>query len=88
MSSGLVTAVVAATPPTLAAILTFFAARSAARRENDARALVVTHALDTLQGSVGRIERSVERIDAGVGDLRERVAHLEGASEVRTSSDA
>lgn len=86
MSSGLVIAVVAATPPTLAAVLTFLAARSATRRENDARALVVTHSLDTLQATVGRIERTVERIDNGVGDLRERVAHLEGASEVRTAA--
>jgi hypothetical protein len=66
MSNGLIVALVAAPPPTLAAILTFIAARSATRRKSDVRALVVTHSLDTLQASVGRIENTIGRIDAGV----------------------
>jgi hypothetical protein len=85
VTGGLLVALIAATPPTLAALLTFVAARSAMRRESESRAAVVTHSLDVLQAAVGRIERAVERVDTGVGDLRERVAHLEGASEVRTA---
>lgn len=82
--NGLAIALIAATPPTLAAVLTFLAARSAMRRESDAHAAVLTHSLDTLQTTVDRIERIVERIDGGIGDLRERVAHLEGASEAKS----
>ena len=86
MRGGLLVALVAATPPTLAAILTFLVARSSSRREGEARAASLAHSFDTLQATVVRIERTVERIDAGVGDLRERVAHLEGASEARTAA--
>jgi hypothetical protein len=79
VSEGIVVAIVAAWPPVLAATLTFLAARSSDRRAADERAAVTAQALDHLGTAVGRVEAVVERVEGGVGDLRERVARLEGA---------
>ncbi|MDQ1437489.1 MAG: hypothetical protein QOK43_1118 [Acidimicrobiaceae bacterium] len=86
MRGAVVVAAIAAVPPTLAAVLTFLQARAANRRTAQQDALGVARALGDLQGTVGRVEASVERIDQGVVELRERVARLEGARPARARS--
>lgn len=81
MTEGVLIAIVAAWPPTLAATLTFLAARAADRRASMDRAAATAQSLEALGASVGRVEAVIERVDAGVGELRERVARLEGASD-------
>jgi hypothetical protein len=71
-------AAVAAWPPTLAALLTFLAARASDRRTAAEHAAVTAQSLDHLSAAVGRVEAAVEHVESGVCDLRERVARLEG----------
>lgn len=78
MSEGIVVAIVAAWPPVLAATLTFLAARAADRRASLERAALTAQSLDQLATAVGRVEAVVERVETGLGDVRERVARLEG----------
>jgi hypothetical protein len=78
VKEALIVAVVAAWPPTLAAVLTFLAARSSDRRAADERVAVVAQSIDTLGTAVARVDDAVERVEAGVVELRERVARLEG----------
>lgn len=83
MTAGVGVAVIAALPPTLAALLTFVQARAAnraaMRRAEEHDALGMAASLGRLRSAVGRVESAVDRIDDGVVDLRERVARLEGA---------
>jgi hypothetical protein len=79
MREAVVVAAVAAWPPTLAAVLTFLAARRAERRVAQERASLVDQSLESLHGALDRVGDSVERVEAGVVDLRERVSRLEGA---------
>jgi hypothetical protein len=79
-------AVVAAWPPTLAALLSFVVARSSDRRAAQERAAVTAQSLDHLGAAVGRVEATVERVEAGVCDLRERVARLEGARDAQPAA--
>jgi hypothetical protein len=79
MTVAVVVALVAAVPPTLAALLTFAAARSSDRRVGRERAAVVDQSLETLHTSVGQVADAVGRVEGVVTDLRERVARLEGA---------
>lgn len=78
MSTEIVVAIVAAWPPVLAATLTFLAARAADRRASLERAALTAQSLDQLATAVGRVEAVVERVETGLGDVRERVARLEG----------
>ena len=78
MRTAVLAAVIAAIPPTLAAVLTFFQARAANRRAAEHDALGLARVVGEMQGAVVRIEATVERVDEGVADLRERVARLEG----------
>jgi outer membrane murein-binding lipoprotein Lpp len=79
-------AVVAAWPPTLAAVLSFVIARSSDRRAAQERAAVTDQRLDHLGTAIGRVEATVERVDTGVGDLRERVARLEGTRDAQPAA--
>lgn len=79
----MIVAVIASTPPTLAAMVAFFASRSSARLATQERAASVGQSLDTLEAAVARIESGVERVECGVVELRERVARLEGAQGAR-----
>lgn len=63
-------AVVAATPPTVAALLAFFATRSSHRLAVEERAATVAQSLDSLATALGRIESAGERVEAGVVELR------------------
>jgi phage shock protein A len=81
MTEGVVVAIVAAWPPTVAATLTFLAARAADRRASVERAAATAQSLEALGASVERVEAVVGRVESGVGELRERVARLEGASD-------
>lgn len=79
MTAAVIVALVAAVPPTLAALFTFAAARSSDRRVGQERAAVVDQSLESLHSSVDRVGQAVERVEGVVTDLRERVARLEGA---------
>ncbi|MGH9282081.1 MAG: hypothetical protein ACRD0S_04005 [Acidimicrobiales bacterium] len=70
---------IAATPPTVAAMLAFFSTRASDRLAARERAASVAQTLAGLASAVGRIESAVERVETGVVELRERVARLEGA---------
>ena len=86
MIATVVVALIAATPPTLAATLAFFAARGQDRIAVAERAATVAQSLDHFQSAVGRVEASVGRVEDGVGELRERVAHIEGTLATRSPS--
>lgn len=79
MRGSVLVAFIAATPPTLAAALAFFAARASERTVGQEQTAIVTQAQDNLPIAVGRVESTVERIEVGVVELRERVERLEGA---------
>ncbi len=86
MTATLIVAVIAAVPPTLAALLAFFGTRRSDRVAVEERAATFALSLENLQATVGRVESTVDRVEQGVVDLRgvvtdlkERVARLEGA---------
>ena len=81
MRTAVVAALVAAVPPTVAALLTFLQARATNRRAAEQDAVGVARILGEMGGTIERIEATVERLDDGVTDLRERVARLEGPPE-------
>ncbi len=78
MTDTVLVAVIAATPPTLAAMLALFAGRASDRAAAQERAAVVSQSLEHLHAAVARVEAGVERVETGVVELRERVARLEG----------
>ena len=43
---------------------------------------MVAQSLDNLGNALARVEAGVERVETAVTELRERVAHLEGARTV------
>jgi hypothetical protein len=69
-------------------MLTFFAARSSTRLAVQERAAVVTQSLENLHAAVTRVEGTVERVEAGVADVRARMARLEGAQAAHPLSGA
>lgn len=79
MTGSVLVAFIAATPPTLAAMLAFFAGRASDRAVAQERAAIVSQSLEHLHVAVARVEAGVERVETGVVELRERVARLEGA---------
>jgi len=86
VSAAVTVAAVAAVPPTLAAVLTFAAARASDRRAGRERAAVVDQSLGSLHSSVGQVAEAVGRVEGVVTDLRERVARLEGAQSAARSA--
>jgi hypothetical protein len=64
-------AVVAALPPTLAAVLAFLQSRSVRRQ-------VATKGQAPIGAVVERLERRVERLDEEVSGIADRLAHMEG----------
>ena len=86
MKAAVLIAAIAAGPPTLAALLTFFATRASARLTIQERTAVVAQSLQNLHDAVARVEGTVERVEVGVTDLRERVARLEGSLDARAAS--
>lgn len=87
MTAPIVIAVVAATPPTMAALLTYFSSRASDRTAQE-RASAVAQSLENLGVTVARIDACVERVESGVVELRERVARLEGAQGAYAVRDA
>jgi hypothetical protein len=71
MSTEVTVAVIAATPPTLAALLAFLQSRSVGRQ-------VATGGEAPIGAVVERLERRVERLDEDVSRLVDRLAHMEG----------
>lgn len=78
----IVVAFIVAAPPTLFAALVFLAARTSDRIAAQEGAATVAQSLETLQATVSRVESAVERVEAGVVELCERVARIEGAQAV------
>lgn len=71
MNVEIAVAVVAACPPTLAAVLAFLQSRSVRRQ-------VATKGEAPIGAVVERLERRVERMDEELSGLVDRLAHLEG----------
>lgn len=71
MNEALAIALIAATPPTLAAVLSFASNRSVRRQ-------VATSGDAPIGALVERLERRVETIAGGVEETNRRVARLEG----------
>jgi hypothetical protein len=70
--AGVVVAIIAALPPTLAAVLGYFAnSRSIRRSVGAPPGIPLARALE-------RIDEKVERLVDGQAAIRERLAHLEG----------
>ena len=88
MTTAIVVALIAATPPTLAALLAYLQARATNREQKLDAAAGLKPAVESLAATVNRVEASVGRIDGAVADIRERVARLEGegAAQRRTSA--
>lgn len=84
MSEGIIIALIAATPPTIAATLGYLANKRSLRRSVGASPGVplaaVIRSVDT---KVERIEAKVDRLGEGQADVRERLAHLEGERQRR-----
>lgn len=74
MKNGAVVAIIAAFPPTLAAVLVYLANnRSLRRTVGDSDGLPLARVVE-------RLDEKLDRIEASVGDVSERVARLEGAN--------
>ncbi|HSH58154.1 MAG TPA: hypothetical protein VK988_00645 [Acidimicrobiales bacterium] len=86
MRAAVLVASIAAGPPTLAALLAFFSSRSSARQGVQERSAVVAQSLENVHAAVGRVEATVDRVETGVIELRERVARLEGAQATQSVS--
>ncbi|MGH2682724.1 MAG: hypothetical protein ACRDIX_05775 [Actinomycetota bacterium] len=71
MSIEITVAIIAASPPTLAAILAFLQSRSVRRQ-------VATSGKAPIGAVVERLERRVERLDEKVSGIADRLAHMEG----------
>jgi predicted nucleic acid-binding Zn-ribbon protein len=74
-----VVALIAAVPPTVAGLLAFAQARSAKRAESAQRSAETARTLEVLGAAIETVQATAERVESGVGDLRERVSRLEGA---------
>jgi hypothetical protein len=71
VSTELVVALIAAVPPTLAAVLAFVSSRSVKRS-------IATQGKAPIGALVERLQRQVDRVESNVGDIAGRLAHLEG----------
>lgn len=71
MSEAATVALIAAVPPTLAAVLSFASTRSVRRS-------IATQGDAPIGVLVERLEREVETLAGGVGEINQRVARLEG----------
>lgn len=71
MSTELSVAVIAATPPTLAAVLAFMSSRSVKRS-------IATQGEAPIGALVERLQRQVDKVEQNVGDIADRLARVEG----------
>lgn len=71
MNEAVIVAIIAAAPPTLAAVLAFLTSRSVRRQ-------VATRGEAPIGLMVERLERKVEGLDRAVAGIADRLAHLEG----------
>ncbi len=71
MSEAATVALIAALPPTLAAVLSFASNRSVRRS-------IATQGDAPIGVLVERLERQLDTLTAGVGEINQRVARLEG----------
>ena len=71
MRTEVLLALIAAVPPTLAAVLAFLSSRSVRRSIATPGQVPIGPLVERLQGQVDHIERSIE-------DIANRLAHLEG----------
>jgi hypothetical protein len=79
MTEAVTAAAVAAGPPTLAALLAYANARAARREAKHGDTTALVGAVEALGASARRTEAGLSRVEGGVGELRERVARIEGA---------
>ena len=80
MSGDILIAVIAALPPTVAAVLAFLSSRAVRRQ-------VATPGAVPIGALVERVERRVEALERGVGDIAGRLAHAEGRGVLPLQTD-
>lgn len=78
MTETVVVATIAAAPPTAAAILAYASARTTRRELSRSSLVELTGHIAAVVERLERIEGIVDRTDTAIGDLRERVARIEG----------
>ena len=79
MSEAVMVALIAAAPPTVAAILGYLANRRSLRRSVGARpGIPLSRARERVETKVDRIEDKLDRLAEGQTAVRERVARIEG----------
>ena len=84
MREQVLTALIAATPPTVAAILGYLANRRSLRRSVGTRpGLPLAKVIERLDTKVDRVDSKVDRVIDGQAQMRERLARIEGERERR-----
>jgi len=78
MSDAITAAAIGSAAPTLASLLAYANARAARRQTQRSGTAALGATVNGLLASSVRTEGAVGCVEAGVGELRERVARLEG----------
>ncbi len=79
MSEEVITALIAATPPTIAAVLGYLATKRSLRRSvGTSPGLPLAKVIERVDVKVDRVDSKVDRVIDGQAQIRERLARLEG----------
>lgn len=80
MSEGVMIALIAATPPAIAAILGYLANRRSLRRSVGAPpGIPLTRVVERVEGKVDRLDTKIDRLAEAQTGIRERLARVEGS---------
>lgn len=84
MSEQVLTALIAAAPPTIAAVLGYLASRRSLRRSvGTSPSLPLAKVIERVDAKVDRVDSKVDRVIDGQARIRERLARLEGERDRR-----
>lgn len=79
MSQEVITALIVATPPTIAAVLGYLANKRSLRRSvGTPLRLPLANVIQRVDVKIDRVDSKVDRVIEGQADIRERLARLEG----------
>jgi hypothetical protein len=88
VSEGVMIALIAATPPAIAAILGYFANRHSLRRSVGAPPGVpLARVVERVEGNVDRLDTKIDRLAETQTGIRERLARVEGSRYRRSAWD-
>lgn len=83
MSEGIVIAFIAATPPTIAAVLGYLASRRALRRSLGTPPGILIGVIERVESKVDRLDTKFDALSESQTLIRERLAGLEGSPRER-----